>query len=554
MEVSAPQRLGESLVQAGHITQEQLVTALEQQETDPSKFIGEILVELEAIAENDLTSFLVKQCRMPYVSLLDYLVDVDLLEFIPQDVCLKHRVLPVDKLGRNLTVAMVNPLNHEALEEVKAICEGLRVKPILCDASHFKVVAGRLFEEKGRKADGKASLSMTSLGLAPSSSKKKPEVEEEPAAPAAEEPAPAPAAPAPAAPAPAAPAPAAPAPVAPAPPAAARPAASAAAAPGGGQSLASAMQDMMGVANDSMKSTYQVLARRVKLFRGLKADQVQTIFTSGATREVEAGHTVFEKGAKEKELYVILSGKVRIVDDGKEIGLLSTGDMFGEMAVVTGEPRVATAVASATTSLFAMNEAVFRQLLTKQVSTRVLLNMLNIVSQRIRVTNETLLRHLPPGDTPTLHEATSPAAGATGDEAILAKSELFRGADAEDIADILSQGTIVEKAAGETVYEKGSAEKNIFVILSGVVHVTDGGKPIAALGAGNILGEVGMTTGAPHSTTAVVVEASRLFIMSDGLYHRLLLEDVGVRILVNVLVTLGRRQKAANARVQDLSA
>ncbi len=148
-------RLGEMLVGEGIITREELDEALRRKETEGG-FVGQILVDLGYIKQNELISFLVKQCKIPHISLADYHISDELLSLVPEEICLEHCLLPIDKLGKILTVAMVDPLDANALEAVRQVCPDLRIKPILCDWSHFAPACERLFQ-KGKGTEVTAS-------------------------------------------------------------------------------------------------------------------------------------------------------------------------------------------------------------------------------------------------------------------------------------------------------------------------------------------------------------------------------------------------------------
>jgi len=141
---SSTQRIGRILIEEGAITEEELNEALEIQ-VEKGGFIGQILVDLEYVEQDTIVSSLVKQCKIPHLSLLDYEVGNEVLKLVPQEICLANHLLPIDKLGRILTVAMVNPLDDEALELVRQACPELRIKPILCDWRHFSTVAARVY-------------------------------------------------------------------------------------------------------------------------------------------------------------------------------------------------------------------------------------------------------------------------------------------------------------------------------------------------------------------------------------------------------------------------
>lgn len=153
--------LGEMLVSEGIVTQKQLDEALQKKEEDGG-FVGQLLVELGHIRQNELISFLVKQCKIPHISLADYHISNELLSLVPEEICLEHGLLPIDKLGKILTVAMVDPLDAEALEAVREACPDLRIKPILCDWNHFAPACERLFS---RSSTGVQQVTASSLGL-----------------------------------------------------------------------------------------------------------------------------------------------------------------------------------------------------------------------------------------------------------------------------------------------------------------------------------------------------------------------------------------------------
>lgn len=186
-QVPSAQDLGDMLVEAGLITAEQAADALARSEADGT-FVGRVLVESGLLDRKQLTSFIVKECRIPHLSLIDYEVNQDLLELIPKDICLQHRVLPIDKLGRILTLAMVNPLDNAALAQMRSICPQLKIKPILCDWEDYDQVATRLFAVE---AEGGSAVSFSSFGLS-ESAPEKPVPPPKEAVPAAETPAPAP--------------------------------------------------------------------------------------------------------------------------------------------------------------------------------------------------------------------------------------------------------------------------------------------------------------------------------------------------------------------------
>ena len=175
-------RLGAILVQRGLVTAEELhAAAALAQESDG--FLGQALIDLGFIKEEELTTFLAKEGKIPHLSLLDYEIQKEVVGLLPRDLCLRKRILPVDQLGHNLTLAMVDPLDTEALELVHEACPDVRLKPILCTNAHFETaVAHYLSPQKEEKASkGDVTAQSFGLGTAP---RKKPA--KAPAAPAPE--------------------------------------------------------------------------------------------------------------------------------------------------------------------------------------------------------------------------------------------------------------------------------------------------------------------------------------------------------------------------------
>ena len=180
-------RLGNLLVEEGIITEGQLRESLAKRETEGG-FIGKIMMELGYLSEQVLTTFLVKQFKIPHISLLDYEISNEMIASLPRELCIKHNLLPIDRLGRILTIAMVDPLDTEALDAVQAACPELRIKPILCDWRHFELVIRRTFSGDGQPVEAAADgeMTMDSLGLSGSAAapkKKMASTTKQPAAP-----------------------------------------------------------------------------------------------------------------------------------------------------------------------------------------------------------------------------------------------------------------------------------------------------------------------------------------------------------------------------------
>lgn len=175
---SPSKRLGDILVEENVITPGQLEEALKVK-AEAGGFLGKILVELRYIDESTLVTFLVKQFKIPHINLMDYDIGEEVLSSVPPEVCKEYGVIPIDRLGRILTVAMVDPLDVRALEKVREHCPDLRIKPILCSWQHYDHVLRKLFPTQ---AEQKTAEPAETFGLAPlpPSLKKTAPVQDEP--------------------------------------------------------------------------------------------------------------------------------------------------------------------------------------------------------------------------------------------------------------------------------------------------------------------------------------------------------------------------------------
>lgn len=153
--------LGSLLVESGIVSLLKLEEALSIQK-ETGKFLGQILVEKGYVKQDVIVQFLVHTCKIPHLSLLDYEISKEVLAMIPKEICLKYQVLPIDRLGRILTVAMVDPLNSRALEEIRRMNPDLRVKPILCNYNHFNTVSKLVF---GNEREVAMEIKETSISM-----------------------------------------------------------------------------------------------------------------------------------------------------------------------------------------------------------------------------------------------------------------------------------------------------------------------------------------------------------------------------------------------------
>lgn len=127
------EKLGELLVKSNFITSQQLGKALEDQKASGGK-LGDSLVRLGLVKEGELVGFLSKQYGMPSVNLAELKISPDVLKIIPNDVAIKYQVIPVSLKNSTLIVAMVDPSNIFAIDDIEFLT-GYRIEPMITSES-----------------------------------------------------------------------------------------------------------------------------------------------------------------------------------------------------------------------------------------------------------------------------------------------------------------------------------------------------------------------------------------------------------------------------------
>jgi type IV pilus assembly protein PilB len=122
-------KLGEMLLKAGLISQPQLQEALEAQKKNGGK-LGFNLVKLGYVKEDDITQLLSDQYGVPSINLRHFEIDETVIDLVPSEVAQKYLVLPVNRTGATLTIAMADPTNVFAMDDIKFMT-GYNVEPVV---------------------------------------------------------------------------------------------------------------------------------------------------------------------------------------------------------------------------------------------------------------------------------------------------------------------------------------------------------------------------------------------------------------------------------------
>src|SRR5262250_2301740 len=129
-------RLGEILVKDSLISADQLKQALDYQRKNGGR-LGTCLVKLGLVSDDDITAVLSRQYGVPSINLKFYEVDPTVIKLIPQETAIRYQIVPLARVGSTLTIAMIDPTNVFATDDVKFMT-GFNVEPVV--ASETSIV------------------------------------------------------------------------------------------------------------------------------------------------------------------------------------------------------------------------------------------------------------------------------------------------------------------------------------------------------------------------------------------------------------------------------
>lgn len=147
----ASSRLGDMLVKAGLITEDQLKKALSQQESGGGR-LGTNLVKLGFLSEEDITAFLSKQYGVPSINLTHFEIDGNVIKLVPAEIAQKYMVIPINRTGSVLTVAMADPSNIFAVDDIKFLT-GFKVEPVVAAETSIRNAINKHYDSAGLVQD-----------------------------------------------------------------------------------------------------------------------------------------------------------------------------------------------------------------------------------------------------------------------------------------------------------------------------------------------------------------------------------------------------------------
>ncbi len=139
-------RIGELLVRQKLISLQQLRKAQEEQRKDGTS-LGYALAKMGFVSDQQITDFLSQQYRVQAVDLGEYEIDPEVLKLLPSEVCERHKIIPVSRAGSSLIVAMADPSNLHAIDDIK-FTTGYNVEPVVSSEASIMEAVDRYYNQE----------------------------------------------------------------------------------------------------------------------------------------------------------------------------------------------------------------------------------------------------------------------------------------------------------------------------------------------------------------------------------------------------------------------
>ena len=155
-------RLGEILIKEKLITKDQLEQALSHQKKNGGR-LGGALVKLGFIGDEEITGVLSRQYGVPAINLSYYEVDAGVVKLVPQETAVRYQVVPLSRVGSTLTIAMADPTNVFAMDDIKFMT-GLKVEPVVASESSITEAITKFYGSSTGASEQELERVMAQIG------------------------------------------------------------------------------------------------------------------------------------------------------------------------------------------------------------------------------------------------------------------------------------------------------------------------------------------------------------------------------------------------------
>jgi type IV pilus assembly protein PilB len=145
------ERIGELLVKENLLSAEQLRRAREESRATGGR-LGAQITKLGYLDENELTDFVAKQYGVPSINLDEFEIETAVIQLIPEDVAIKHTVIPVNRAGSTLILATADPSNIFAIDDIKFLT-GYNIQPVVAAEDAIRRAVDRYYDKSSSLED-----------------------------------------------------------------------------------------------------------------------------------------------------------------------------------------------------------------------------------------------------------------------------------------------------------------------------------------------------------------------------------------------------------------
>lgn len=139
--------IGQLLLEKGVIKQAQLDEALKIQK-EKGGLLGQILAGLGYVTEEQIAQAITVQYGFPYLPLSNYDMDEEAIKLVPENVARQYGLVPIDKIGNTVTIAMADPLNTQAIEDIELVTSS-SIQIFVSTATDIKQAIDRFYKKQG---------------------------------------------------------------------------------------------------------------------------------------------------------------------------------------------------------------------------------------------------------------------------------------------------------------------------------------------------------------------------------------------------------------------
>ncbi len=227
--------------------------------------------------------------------------------------------------------------------------------------------------------------------------------------------------------------------------------------------------------------------------------------SSGKPATLNKGVGLFAEKTAGDRMYFIIRGEIALSIAGKSLDVAKSGEVLGEMSIITGSARTATAIAKSDCMLIAMAAAEFQEALSRQPEFALML--MHMMLSRLRLTLSILRMR---GGL-----AAAPASAAAMSGCVL------NGKLLNNIAGALGQSAVTQFPKGRIIIVEGATGVSMYAILQGAVAISIQGKPVEAAGAGGVFGEMTLIDSGPRAASVTATSDCKLLTINRESFMRL---------------------------------